>query len=424
MARSQQYYLHPQYDPLIIAAAKQNDINPNLLRGIFWQESHFDPRLTGPMNRPPMGPARGIAQLTADTQQELGVKDPYDPAEAIPAAARLLAGDRQVAVARGYQNPDAYAAMAYYGGHNFKGPDVRPPAGVPGPSIGEYAQEVFGHARSFHALANDQPLPTVTPAQLSTMTGPPLRVAGPNVGGATWLQPTSGPLPTNWADVPGAPPSMREAPPSMYTASSPAAQARWNAVSTPQGYEAAIRSLAGSGSPSPAAGVQESPGFSVPTVLPPRVQPDLTGVQEDPARSVPTVLPPRVQPDLTAGPGSVMPPPATGPAAASPSAPLVTSPTQPVYNPATGAFEQRPRPPAPGGPDSLTPPAQPAMGPAAAAPGDARTLTNEQVAKMGPEDVFGIVTQGNLTDADRAALQTRLLELQQQQQQQRGGGGV
>jgi hypothetical protein len=327
------YRLSQQWDPLIVSSARQNGINPNLLRGILWQESNFNPKLTGPMTK--YGTAKGIAQLTDDTAKELGVTDPYDPNQAIPAAAHYLAKYRQVGLDKGAANPDAYAAMVYYGGPGFK-PTNRPAPGVPGPDVQGYATSVLNHAVNFSGLAGGA-------APSTAQLGPPAGsqpAAGPLAPGAPpSLQPTAGPLPTNWADVPGAPASMRYAPPSAFTASSPEKQARWNAVSTPQGYEAAVRALAGAGTASPASQVIEDPSRSVPTVLPPRNLAAASQVTEDPARSVATVLPPAPQ----------------------------------------------------------------------------RILTDEAIGKMGPEDVFGVVMNENLTDSDRSALNDRLTELQRQQ---------
>src|SRR6516164_604398 len=143
------YRLSQQWDPLMIQAAQAHGINPNLLRGVLWQESNFDPTQTGPQTY--IGTAKGIAQLTPDTQAEMGVQNPYDPRQAIPAAAQYLAKYRQVAVDRGYENPDAYAAMVYYGGPGFKVGN-RPAAGVPGPDVGGYARSVIDHANAFGAL--------------------------------------------------------------------------------------------------------------------------------------------------------------------------------------------------------------------------------------------------------------------------------
>jgi hypothetical protein len=333
MAPGGGYRLSQDWDPLIVSSAQQNGISPNLLRGVLWQESNFNPKITGPMTK--YGTAKGIAQLTDDTAQELAVTDPYDPQQAIPAAARYLAKYRQVGVDKGAANPDAYAAMVYYGGPGFKATN-RPAPGVPGPDVQGYATSVLNHAVNFSNLAGGAAPST---AQLGPPAGSSQPVAGPLAPGApSGLQPTSGPLPTNWADVPGAPASMRVAPPSMFTASSPEEQALYERVSTPQGYEAAVRALAGAGTASPAGRVTEDPSRSVPTVLPPLNLAAPSQVTEDPARSVATVLPPALQ----------------------------------------------------------------------------RALTDEAIGKMGPEDVFGVVMNENLTDADRSALNDRLAELQRQ----------
>jgi hypothetical protein len=450
-------YQLSQYEPLIVQEARRNGISPNLVRSVLKQESNFDPGQTGPQTH--LGTAKGIAQLTPDTQAELGVKNPYDPNEAIPAAARYLAKYRQVGVDQGAENPDAYAAMVYYGGPNFK-PTNRPAAGVSGPDVRGYANSVMNHAAGFAGTgpqASMEPGPiermsvegTRPPAGVSErgLITPPLsqpQAAGPLAAGAPQgLRPTAGPLPTNWADVPGAPASMAVAPPSAFTASSPAEQARWNAVSTPQGYEAAVRALAGMGTSSPASRVTEDPGRSVPTVIPrtgpgPGGPPVITG----PGSPMPPAGGSQGWAGVPGAPGSPsgpadpiaalaavgrgevtpasywqgQPPPQAGrsdyvapaPQAAPPvldkpySGPMVSSATQPVYNQDTGAFEQRPRPPAPGA--------------VAAAPGGGeRTLSDEHLARMGPEDIFGVVTNENLTDADRMALNDRLNELQRQQ---------
>jgi hypothetical protein len=434
-------YQLSQYDPLIVQEARRNGISPNLVRSVLKQESNFDPGQTGQQTH--LGTAKGIAQLTPDTQAELGVKNPYDPNEAIPAAARYLAKYRQVGVDQGAENPDAYAAMVYYGGPNFK-PANRPEAGVSGPDVRGYANSVMNHAAGFAGTGpqtdtGNQP----RIAQIGSGYGPlpQPEAAGPLAPGAPQgLRPTAGPLPTNWADVPGAPASMAVAPPSAFTASSPAEQARWNAVSTPQGYEAAVRALAGMGTSSPAAGVTEDPGRSVPTVIPrtgpgPGGPPVITGPGSPPPpeggwrgwAGVPgrpgspsgpadpiaalaaagrgDVTPASYwqgQPPPQAGRGDYVAP--AGPEPAGPAGPLASSPTQPVYNQATSRFEQVPRPPA----------VEPGAA-AATPPAGNRTLSDEHLARMGPEDIFGVVTNENLTDADRMALNDRLNELQRQQ---------
>jgi hypothetical protein len=70
----------------IAAAAAANGVAPALLAALLRAESGFDPRAVSPAG------ARGIAQLMPATARGLGVRDPFDPGQAIPAAARLLGG--------------------------------------------------------------------------------------------------------------------------------------------------------------------------------------------------------------------------------------------------------------------------------------------------------------------------------------------
>ena len=71
---------------LITTAALQNGLQPVLLAALLRSESGFDPRAVSPAG------AQGIAQLMPATARGLGVSDPFDPAQAVPAAARLLSG--------------------------------------------------------------------------------------------------------------------------------------------------------------------------------------------------------------------------------------------------------------------------------------------------------------------------------------------
>ncbi|HSI30806.1 MAG TPA: transglycosylase SLT domain-containing protein, partial [Miltoncostaeaceae bacterium] len=71
---------------LVAAAAVANGVAPALLAALLRSESGFDPRAVSPAG------AQGIAQLMPATARGLGVRDPFDPSQAIPAAARLLGG--------------------------------------------------------------------------------------------------------------------------------------------------------------------------------------------------------------------------------------------------------------------------------------------------------------------------------------------
>ena len=84
-----------QFDGLIRQAADANGVSYDLLRHLTFNESSFDSKAkskTGP---------KGIMQMTAATGRAMGLNvfqddnpedDRYNPAKAIPAAAKLLAG--------------------------------------------------------------------------------------------------------------------------------------------------------------------------------------------------------------------------------------------------------------------------------------------------------------------------------------------
>ena len=75
-----------RFRALVAAAASAHGVAPALLAALLRAESAFDPRAVSPAG------ARGIAQLMPATAAGLGVRDPFDPEQAIPAAARLLGG--------------------------------------------------------------------------------------------------------------------------------------------------------------------------------------------------------------------------------------------------------------------------------------------------------------------------------------------
>jgi soluble lytic murein transglycosylase-like protein len=75
-----------RYRAEIAAAASANGIAPVLLAALLRAESGFDQRAVSPAG------AQGIAQFMPATARGMGLADPFDPAQAIPAAARLLGG--------------------------------------------------------------------------------------------------------------------------------------------------------------------------------------------------------------------------------------------------------------------------------------------------------------------------------------------
>jgi hypothetical protein len=70
---------------IIEEAARANLLPVGLLTRLLWTESHFQADALSPKG------ARGVAQFMPGTADERGLSDPFDPAEAIPQAARLLA---------------------------------------------------------------------------------------------------------------------------------------------------------------------------------------------------------------------------------------------------------------------------------------------------------------------------------------------
>ncbi len=72
------------WDAQFKRAALEVGIDWRLLAAVAYEESRWDPRAVGP------GGSAGLFQLMPATAQWLGVRDPFDPEEAVPAAARYL----------------------------------------------------------------------------------------------------------------------------------------------------------------------------------------------------------------------------------------------------------------------------------------------------------------------------------------------
>jgi soluble lytic murein transglycosylase-like protein len=70
--------------PLIQQTAQREGVDASLLRAVARQESGFRSCAVSPKG------AMGLMQLMPSTAQELGVRDPFDPAENLSSGARLL----------------------------------------------------------------------------------------------------------------------------------------------------------------------------------------------------------------------------------------------------------------------------------------------------------------------------------------------
>lgn len=96
------------YNDLYYSSAAPYGIDPNLLLAQAEVESNGNPNAVGPDTK--WGKAKGIAQLIPATAKSLGVTDPQDPNQAIPAQAKLMAENIQR-----YKDPTT-ALLAYHGG--------------------------------------------------------------------------------------------------------------------------------------------------------------------------------------------------------------------------------------------------------------------------------------------------------------------
>ena len=80
-----QSWVPGRYRDVIARSARAAGIAPTLLAALLKAESDFDPRSVSSAG------AQGIAQFMPGTARGMGVDDPFDPAQAIPGAARLIA---------------------------------------------------------------------------------------------------------------------------------------------------------------------------------------------------------------------------------------------------------------------------------------------------------------------------------------------
>lgn len=92
------------YSEITRKAANEYGVDEGILAGMLWAESKFNPKALGPETKS-SGQAKGIAQFVDKTAERFGI-DPYNPDQAIPAAAmyvrqnlNMFGGDYQKALA-------------------------------------------------------------------------------------------------------------------------------------------------------------------------------------------------------------------------------------------------------------------------------------------------------------------------------------
>ena len=75
---------------MVEAAARSNALPIDFFARVIWQESRFQPAAVGPVTRSGAR-AQGIAQFMPGTAAERRLLDPFNPVEALPKSAALLA---------------------------------------------------------------------------------------------------------------------------------------------------------------------------------------------------------------------------------------------------------------------------------------------------------------------------------------------
>ena len=113
-------------------SAKAEGLPINFFTRLIWRESAFQPRAVSPAG------AQGVAQFMPGTASERGLADPFDPATAIPASAKLIA-DLELRFGN-----LGLAAAAYNAGPNALAKWLDGEGGMPFETQ-EYVRAITGH---------------------------------------------------------------------------------------------------------------------------------------------------------------------------------------------------------------------------------------------------------------------------------------
>ena len=103
------YTSYEQQRTHVDGASKRHGVETALIRAVIEQESSWNPKATGPKTK--WGQAKGLMQLMSATAKEMGVLDPYDPAQNIEGGTRYLAK-----MLKRYNGDVSKALMAYNSG--------------------------------------------------------------------------------------------------------------------------------------------------------------------------------------------------------------------------------------------------------------------------------------------------------------------